>query len=307
MKLHKPTRELLKRLDALDQSFNSQIAASINEVYNVHGWTKDDLHALIPGIEPEQWRRYAQQSYTRMRPAHVVGALSWISQVSMTAILRGKKVAHFWNDAPQNSIYVIARCGMMDGKNFEFYIHSVLKHHPITECEKKTIFSLLDKIECPYDAEYFAPLQLDIEAFAEDYYTSSAIAIREVRIAYNLTMSNVAEVLGVTTATYRRLEDIHEPKRYIDSLLAFRFKNAFQIEDTTGMLAYMEKFSGFYNARKIQEAREQILKPLLVGQDVEYANYLATLAENILKCQKAVEGSRYARSKDKSAALCLKK
>jgi transcriptional regulator with XRE-family HTH domain len=291
MKFTLPTDEQLLKLDLLDQDFHSQIACAFNIVYNLHGWKKEDLHRFIPGVAAEQWKRYGQQSYTKMRPAHIVAIISWLSQVSMPAILRGKKVSHYWENAPTNSINVIARASLMNLETFDFFVRQTLRYAVISQTDKTTIISQLDNSANETSRGYLAPTPLKIDDFAEDYYKSSSKALRMFRANNALTMSDMARALGTSISAYRHLENERKPKKYVDSLLAFRFKNAFKVEDTTTMLTYMEKYPEFYYARKNQEFREKIMKPLLINKSNLYAEELSERAKTLL-CHQNIQTVR---------------
>lgn len=292
MQFIRPTHKFIDELDTLNSDFNTQIASSISDVCAACSWTKEDLHRMVPGIEAEQWKRYAQKSYTKIRPAHVVAALSWISQVSMSTILRGRKLNHFWDSAPSNSLKAIAQSGQMNTNTFDFFVRETLPYVRLKVSERQAILTRLKRIEQPYNDQFFAPRPLDIEHFARDYYRSTSIAIQRAREKNRLSVADMAHALSISESVYRRFENPNEKKKHVDAALAFRFKNTFHIDDSTQLLAHMQDFPQFYWARKIQEERELILKPLFLEQSEEYVTQLTDRAKMLLSHQKITDLSK---------------
>jgi hypothetical protein len=57
------------------------------------------------------------------------------------------------------------------------------------------------------------------------------------------------------------------------------------------MLTYMEKYPEFYYARKNQEFREKIMKPLLINKSNLYAEELSERAKTLL-CHQNIQTVR---------------
>lgn len=270
--------EELKGLDQYETEFPRQIAAALKWVYKVHGWGGKDVEKMIPGMKAELWRKYGQPSHPKNRSLHAVAALSWVSQVSMSAILYGDRIAQYWPTASREKIEIFIYAGLMGNNEFEYFVHQLMELECLPHSNKNAFLESLANIKVYPDARYLAPYPLDLEEFGADYYRSIAITIKAFRVSQGFSVSDMALGLNLSEKQYMAIENEDNPPKTLNLLLAPRLKLAFKIPNTVPFLSKMTKFHGFELARNIQQERELLLLSMLhnaVPQDLTVISQIA--------------------------------
>lgn len=255
-----------KELDALDKyevEFPRQVAFALRWIYDMHRWSGVDLERKIPGVKASVWQRYAQPAYSKARSLHVVAALSWVSQVSMSAILYGDRIAQYWSGVSREKIELFIFSGLMGESEFDYFVKKIFNYFPQAEVECRNEFSVYLKSVSSFDQSPHALLPLDIEAFGRDYYRSIALTLRAFRATHGLSVEDMALVLNLSDVRYRAIENVDHPPKALSLHLAARLKLAFHIPDTVPFLSQMSLFPGFGRAREIHQAREILLINIL--------------------------------------------
>lgn len=287
-----PSAEELQRLDDFEEEFPLQIARAIRWIYDIHDWNGEDVEKRIPGVKASVWQRYAQPAYTKSRSLHSIAALSWISQVSMSAILYGDRIARYWPDTTRNKIKIIIYSGLMGHEEFQYIMDKLLAISPNKVDLNRDSLAYLEYFKSNYKYEHVAaPAQLDIEAFARDYYRSIAVTLKTFRESRNMRVTDMAITMNISDAKYRKIENANPPPKVISLHLAARFKLAFKIPNTVPFVSDMRDFPGFALSRSLHQARELILLELLKGVDekavAEIAmscRQLTNIQENLSRC-----------------------
>lgn len=71
------TESQLKMLDDKLANIDTDMAISLSLIRRAQGLSFDDLERKVSGIKGSTLKRYMQQSYTSIRPLHMVAAMSW--------------------------------------------------------------------------------------------------------------------------------------------------------------------------------------------------------------------------------------
>lgn len=254
------------------KDYAEQISYAIQWIYDIHGWTGRDIAKRITGIAPELWDNYANPNFREERQLHLIAALSWVSQVSMSAIHYGRRIQSYWKDASPDTIEILLYGNLLGAREFRFFISEITAHFPIDESLRDIFFNRLNDMERRHSAPYLAPVELDIDAFAEDYYRSIAMGLQFFRQKKTLEQEEVAKVLGMSATEYQAIENIHQPVKSLPVSYAARFRIGFNLAKTVQFTAQMSRFSGFCLSRTIQEQRELFLLELLshISADSRY-------------------------------------
>ena len=281
-----PSAREIAVLDTYEIEFPRQIAFALRWIYDIHGWSGRDLESLIPGVKASVWQRYAQPAYQKSRSLHVVAALSWVSQVTMSAILYGDRIAQYWPGASRSKVELFIYSGLMGADEFRYFISKILHFiEPGTVRQLRERWAAL--LEADTDEKAIsAPHPLDITAFGRDYYLSVAHVLREFRKQNNLSLENMAMVLGVSDRRYASFENTDNPPQTMGLHLAARLKLAFHIPDTVPFLSMMKAFPGFANARAIQQQRELMLLQLFSELPANRIPYLAAIASDLTEIRR---------------------
>jgi len=281
-----PSAEELQRLDDFEAEFPLQIAKAIRWIYDIHNWNGEDVEKRIPGVKASVWQRYAQPAYTKSRSLHAIAALSWISQVSMSAILYGDRIARYWPNTTRDKIKTIIYSGLMGHDEFQYLMEKLLRIAPKGVELNKESLEYLEYFRANYKFEQVAaPAPLDIEAFAQDYHRSIANTLLTFREARKMTQTDMAITMNISDAKYRKIENANPPPRAISLHLAARFKLAFKIPNTVPFVSNMSNFPGFTLSRSLQQARELLLLDLLKDIDDQAVADIATCAKDLTDIQ----------------------
>ncbi len=278
-----PTTDTLQQLDRYDEEFAAQIAFALRWIYSLLGWNGATLEKAIPGVKASVWQRYAQPAYPKSRSLHVVAALSWVSRVSMSAILYGDRIARYWPGVSRDLIEVFLYSGLMGKLEFHYFVERLLRDRPELAQFRRLSEAHFAEREPAHDNEYKAPEPLDIEAFGRDYYLSVAQMLTHFRTANGFSVADMAIALNISDSRYQKLEDVEQPPKAISLHLAARLKLAFKIPNTVEFLSHMRAYPGFSRARALQQDRELLLLALCEGLPEPQSAKLAKLAREIVK------------------------
>ncbi|WP_028882323.1 hypothetical protein [Teredinibacter turnerae] len=252
------TSEEIAAINEKEPTFKVGVGHALAFIYREQRWTPEKIAARIRGLRPGTWRGYAQPGYANNRSLHVVAAFSWLSQVSMLALLKGSLIRMHWDGMDEHSVSAILHMCQLTRNHFFMLVEIMLDK--LKEMGVAPPVGLQEKIAavCDSSNDFLAPQVLDLEAFRADYYASTGAVIRGFRERTGYTVEQMAHVLGVNEERYLSFET-PDQNTNIPIQTAFRLKLGFHMADTTGFLVEMKEFPGFYRSRKVQQMRDEII------------------------------------------------
>lgn len=300
--------EHLTKLDELEKVFNAECAESIKWIYSLQQWKPEQLEARIPKVKSSVWKGYGQKGYKNNRSLHVLAALSWLSQVTMSALYLGSNIEQFWQGVSRNVIETIVYSGLLTPSQFYYLVLQMREKNTSQGFKVANIDDRLDRANRYIDTEFLMPQVLDLDEFKKDYYRSVAISLRKFRLENNLSIDTMAHVLNITPNRCRSFEDPTYPVS-IPLYVAMRLRLGFQlngtlmkdesenchrstgiaceIKDTVSFIENMEVFPGFVIAREIQQLREEIIIDLLSPIDMVSQYSRRNFARNVMAFHKS--------------------
>ena len=148
-------------------------------------------------------------------------------------------------------------------------------------CVSKEVIPLLEAIPNFQDT-FLMPPQLDIDDFKADYYRSLSIQFRQFRQQQQIPIEVLAAVINEPVSRTLAFEDPDNPIS-IPVFAAVRIKLGFKLEDTVMFTSGMTKYQHFYHARKVQQAREQVMlalmNPLNLTERQRVNRFIQTIVE----------------------------
>lgn len=281
--LHIPSQTEIDSLDVFQKSFNQECAGAIKWIYRIQHWRAKELERRIPGVKSSVWRAYGQTGYEGSRSLHVCAGLSWLTQITMSALYYGNNIENYWQDVDLDVIQCIAYSGLLPGEQFEYLVMQLLtKLEQKGYANRESTLKKMDMLAEYRDTDFLMPEVLDVDAFKDDYYQSIAKALSDFRVENGLSQEVMAYVLGVTEGRYESYET-PEKSTTIPLHLAMRLKLGFKIENTVPFTDHMEVFKSFNHARRIQQIRESVIIELMHDVDHSVKQKLTDLAFNVMQ------------------------
>jgi len=262
----------LAKLDSYESVFNTECATAIKWVYKLQQWQGKAIEQRIPNIKASVWQAYGQRGYKKKRTLHVLAALSWMTQVTMTALYHGSNIQHFWRGVNNNVIETIVYSGLLTPTQFNYLVVQMQDKIINTGNLPVDVSKNLNKANQYLKEDFLMPNVLDLTDFKTDYYRSISLTLKEFKARHSLTSDTMAYVLNISKKRYEAFEDKDNPVS-IPLHVAMRLKLGFQIKDTVTFTDHMSVYPQFANARHIQQLREQIIIDLL--SPVEHKPQLA--------------------------------
>lgn len=254
------TESQLKVLDVKLASIDTDMAISLSLVRRAQGLSFDDLERRVSGIKGSTLKRYMQQSYTSIRPLHMVAAMSWVMMVPMTSFYLALKVKENYRGMDSHTVNALFCIGRLPTKQFDLYIDMITE---LMTLEGRNDFQrfreeLLSTTSLPSCYEQLLPPDnLDLNAFAIDYYRSSAITVKRFRLEHNIPIDVISRVLGLSVYQYRTLEDVNKTRDFSVSI-GFRVKLGFQLNSHVNFTSEMVQFPQFHQLRQFQHVRDAL-------------------------------------------------
>ncbi len=287
-----PTTDELQHLDRFEVHFNRQMSHAIRWIYDIHGWNGVDIEKRIPGVKASVWQRYGQPGYKKSRSMHVIAALSWVTKVSMSALLYGDKIAQYWPGASREKIRLFIFSGMLEHDDFCFLVRKIVtltnSHSTNITPQLSALESLTDKVS----GSLLPPDHIDIGDFGEDYYRSIALMLQNFRRVNHFSITDMAIVLNVSDERYMKFENSDNPPKHLSLHLAARIKLAFKIPDTVPFVSEMSRYPGFAQTRNIHQLRELLLIDLLADVSEDKVSFLSDFTEAASELSKKLFGAR---------------
>ena len=273
-----PTSEELLGIEKFEQTAKELIADAIKSIYRLQGWSAKDLDRRITGVGEKRWQAYGRSKYDRPRYLHVVAALSWLTQISMSAFYRGD-INNYWSEVDATVIECITYTNMLPAEQFLNFVYQVLSKLERAGYEiREKIVNKLEMLNEYGNIDFLIPEVLDSDAFGQEYYRSMAREFYQIRIDNAATPEAISYALGISVEKYYQYEN---PNVYIPIPveIGLRLKLALKC-DTVRFVEHMNDFSGFGISRKIQELREQVLIELIPKDNLKLKSAIRDLAHN---------------------------
>lgn len=273
--------EDLRVLDQKEAQAVEGCYSAIKWLYDSQGWTPERISRRILGLKASTWRKYSQKSHAS-RSLHSLAALSWLGQVSMSVFYLGTDVHSFWPGASNQAVEISVCTGVLPANHFELFVKTMFqKLNVSSNATLEKIELCLSELTEFEDSQFLMPQRLDLMEFKLDYHQAIAIGLRHARKKYGLTTEQVSWVLNVSQGVYESYES-PGPGLEIPASLAMRLKFGFRLDDTASLLAGMQKYKGFYYARKVQQIREQIIFTLYDLLDAQHRLMAVELARSLM-------------------------
>ncbi len=281
--LHIPTQSEMDYINVYQNVFNQECAVAIKWIYRIQKWKPSIIEKRIPGVKASVWSAYGQRGYTSSRSLHICAALSWLTQITMSALYYGNNIEKFWSVVDIDVIECIVYSGLLPGSHFEYLVKQLLfKAHQKGYDNIENTHAKLEELSAYKDEDFLMPDVLDMDSFKADYYQSIAKALYNFRIENNLSEEIMAYVLNVPVGKYSSFE-APEKTTTIPLHLAMRLKVAFKIENTVPFTSNMTKYKQFNCARTIQQKRETVIIELMSNLDRGLRVKLTELALNVMQ------------------------
>ena len=242
-------------LSELDKSLNnidSQIAISLSYVKKIQGIGFEDISKRFSSISPITIQRYFQQSYKSKRSLHTLAAFSWFFMTPMAGFYSNMKARENWRGMTEKSARALLYVGNINRKNFE--IITELLANSMSNEDKNDYIAFKGSILTVDDDDLGFPEQLDLDAFAIDYYQSIAVIFRKIRLEGNLSFKEMARRLNVTEKEYMKIENRQAFDLHIS--IGFRAKLAFKLDEHSTFSSEMTTYPKFHKLRLMQSYRE---------------------------------------------------
>lgn len=254
------SEERVCQIDHLLKNIDSEISISMSFMRRTYGMSFSELESRMSGINISTIKRYFQQSYPSMRPLHFLAALSWILMVPATAFYYKLSSKESFRGMDEKSIEALIYIGRLPYEQFETVLDLITNAMDSQEKESFTLFrnNLYEEgIEDQFD-NLLPPKELDMNLFAIDYYRSVAITMKRFRLKNDISVKNMARVLGMSVHLYDALEDPRKTIPFSVSLgvrTKLGFLKSSHVEFTSEMTFYPQ----FHQLRRIQHRRDVLL------------------------------------------------
>ena len=279
-KINFPTSEELRLISEFENVARGQIASAIKSVYKLQNWSGKELARRLVSVDEKMWQAYGQYSYDRPRYLHIVAALSWLTQISMSAFYRGDISAH-WEGVDDRVIQCITICCMLPPEKFNHFILLVLsKVERNGYKNRENVEQALNDLKQYDRTNFMIPEILDVEDFGRDYYRSMSIEFKRLRLANSLTPEVFASCLMISTEKYMQYENININK-HIPLEIGARLKLLIK-SDTVQFISHMTKYKNFTISRKVQDIREAVLVSLMKDVDQKLKDRINNLAYQLM-------------------------
>ncbi|MFT7560913.1 MAG: hypothetical protein ACI93R_002836, partial [Flavobacteriales bacterium] len=164
-----PSEAEILALDMYDEVFSQQVAISLRWLLERLPLTREELCQQMQGITAGTLKKYQAASFND-RALHVVAAISWVTQMSMAAILKGERIAQYWKGVSQEKIDVLVIAGLLANDDFTFLFTQAVAAKELSKDRKSELIHRLSQIRTiDYDLNKL-PIPLDIKAFRIEYY-----------------------------------------------------------------------------------------------------------------------------------------
>ncbi|ASA57635.1 hypothetical protein [Vibrio gazogenes] len=248
-------------LDEVMKSLNSNVSAAMSYVRRVQKLTFSQLDKRFSGIQGSTLKRYMHQSYSSMRPIHVVAAYSWITMVPMTAFFHGFKQNKLYRGMGDSVVEALVRVGRVPTEVIELFLSMIFCM--LNEESKQIFLTFRQQIEAEYGcmidhSHLLPPDVLDINAFAIDYYHSIALTVKKFRHENNLSIDTISRVLGLSEYQYNILENPNRTIHFPVSI-GFRVMQGFHLDAHVNFISEMKQFPEFHKLRQVQHVRDSLM------------------------------------------------
>ncbi|WP_087022883.1 hypothetical protein [Thaumasiovibrio subtropicus] len=259
-----PTEQEIENLNESFKDIETQIAISMSYVRRVNQISFADLKMRFSGIRSETLQKYLQPSYESTRPLHVVAAYSWAMMVPMTALYHGMKLREYYRGMDEQSIEGLIRIGKLPEQAFNAVLEIILTL--LDEQDRQAFIALRDElnattINMSYD-EILPPRKIDLECFAEDYYRSLAINMRQFRHNHEISVDMMSRVLGLSVYQYKMLENERKTMP-VSVSVGFRGKLGFKLNSHASFTSEMRVYPQFHLLRIAQNRRDVLIVDIL--------------------------------------------
>ena len=200
----------------------------------------------------------------------------------MLAIFQGKHIQNYWPAVCNETIQSIISSGLLPEEQFLHCIRLMTaKLDKRGYSISKEVIPILETIPNFQDT-FLMPLKLDIDDFKADYYRSIAIQLKQFRQQQQIPIEILAAVINEPVSRTMAFED-PDNSVSISAFSAVRLKLGFKLQDTVMFTSGMTKYQHFYHARKVQQAREQVMlalmNPLNLTERQRVNRFIQTIVE----------------------------
>ena len=274
------TKEELDAINQYEDAFNAECGLAIGWVFKTVGWRDEQLAQRIKGVPATTWRNYRLASYRKNRSIHVIAALAWVSQVSMSAMYYGKNIQKYWAGVDHSVIEAVVHSGLLPLDLFEAYTKSISRAVGKEVLESDEISRAFSELEQYEEVDFLAPDALNIDDFRQDYYKSVAVSLRNIRDCNDFSREQMAHIFDVSFNRYLSFENPDSDTR-VPLFLGVRLKQGFPGLNTVDFTRHMTAFPGFSSARIVQQLRENLVIGLLKNLDDKAKSRCARLAREM--------------------------
>ncbi|ODS04447.1 hypothetical protein [Vibrio scophthalmi] len=283
------TEEKIQKLDTLLRTIDTDIAVSMSFVRRAQKMSFHDLEQRVSGLNGSTLKRYMQQSYRSIRPIHMVAAMSWIMMVPMTSFYFALKMKEHYRGMDDKAIEALFCIGRLPSEQFNLFLDLIT--NMMSKDNSAQFIMFRTKAESHVDPniiynDLLPPPVLDINAFAIDYYRSSAITVKRFREENQIPIEVIARVLGLSEYQYLQLENVNKVRDF-SVAIGFRVKLGFELNSHVHFTSEMRQFPQFHQLRQVQHMRDSLIVEalrLLNGERKKRAvEILTTLSKIYIK------------------------
>ena len=259
VKIIKPTSDAVDRMNSnlFDEQISHAVGCGLKRILKLQGLNDKALEGRIRGMSVRWFLRHCDMGFGRSRHLHIIAALTWISQIPLRAVFCDLR--EFWRkegwQIGANAFEILMRVVGFGAADFEAFISECIRWGIV----EPRVVGYMDELANLSDGDFACPYVLDVDAFGYDYYRSIGKVLVELRTENNITIEEMAWILGLEPEKY---EGYEQPVygRTIPHTLGARIIVGLSISDSSVFLKYMEDFSAFKNARRVQELRTHVLE-----------------------------------------------
>jgi len=261
---------------------NRNIGEALKRVKLDQKWNKERLEGRILGIKPSFVMRYFQPSFSDRRQLHVLAYISWLIQIPMAALYYGKELKRYWS-FNEGGYEVLVSVAQLSTRDFDAFVNFLSRCNLLVENEQR-ISQILDELSQYEDALFIAPKEVNIWKLGVDYYRSTGMVLKRIRIVNEFMIEEMASVLGVSPEIYQRYEAL-DPGVQMRSEIGHRAFEGFNLRSSALFLDYMKEYKGLRTARQVQERRAEIISLTWNSlKSKQEETMVSSLAQSMMGC-----------------------
>ena len=156
-----------------------------------------------------------------------------------------------------------------------------LDEETLQYASKMNVEGYLYRVKTYESNAFLMPSPLDLDEFRDDFHRSIALNLMEFRHSQEMSVSMMANKLGMGIIEYRSIEVLLEPR--IPLSLQEKLRQAFPTETIPKLGSKMRVYSGWNTAYRVQRIREYIITHLLCKTTPEDQKNAGKLALEVMR------------------------